>query len=188
MGCILSISPPSAAATSGGAPAAITNGLSQEQMDLCELIGAAVPPSVAETAPAEDVLVELEAYKRENVLPLFDSSTNKYADPLPWWKAHETRYPRLYALAMQFLQVQATSAPSERVFSSGGKTVTVDRASLLPHNVDMLVFLRANWGLAEKILNRKITGDTEEKGQKRKCGNAMRGEGGAEGQETKETK
>jgi hypothetical protein len=42
------------------------------------------------------------------------------------------------------LAILATSAPSERVFSSSANIVDKKRVRLKPENVDLLVFLRGN--------------------------------------------
>jgi hypothetical protein len=65
--------------------------------------------------------------------------------PLIWWSEHAKLYPNLAVLARQWLCIPATSAPSERVFSHMGKTITAERASLLPANAEVLVFLHDVW-------------------------------------------
>eukprot|EP00731_Ephydatia_muelleri_P034784 Em0076g17a len=40
------------------------------------------------------------------------------ADPLAWWEAHCNAYPNIAILAKKYLAVPASSAPSERVFST----------------------------------------------------------------------
>lgn len=65
-------------------------------------------------------------------------------DPLEWWKNNESRFPKIAVLARRYLSIPASSAPSERVFSTAGHIVNVKRTSLLPENVDMLVFLNKN--------------------------------------------
>ena len=65
-------------------------------------------------------------------------------DPLDWWRCHQTNFPRIAKLAQQYLCIPATSAPSERVFSTGGNIVTCHRAALKPDAVDRLVFLAKN--------------------------------------------
>lgn len=66
------------------------------------------------------------------------------ADPLEWWRCHQANFPRVAKLARQYLCIPATSAPSERVFSTGGNIVTCHRAALKPDAVDRLVFLAQN--------------------------------------------
>lgn len=65
-------------------------------------------------------------------------------DPLEWWKIHEGNFLRVSQLARKYLCIPATSAPSERVFSTGGNIVTCQRATLKPDKVDKLVFLATN--------------------------------------------
>jgi hypothetical protein len=47
-------------------------------------------------------------------------------------------------LAERILAIPATSAPSERVFSSAANIVDKKRVRLKPENIDLLVFLRGN--------------------------------------------
>ena len=65
-------------------------------------------------------------------------------EPLEWWQQHEPTFPRVSLLAKKYLCIQATSAPSERVFSTGGNIVTCQRAVLKPEKVDQLIFLARN--------------------------------------------
>ncbi len=47
-------------------------------------------------------------------------------------------------LARKYLCCPASSAPSERVFSTSGNTVSYKRTNLDPHNVNMLVYIHEN--------------------------------------------
>ena len=67
--------------------------------------------------------------------------------PLQWWKANEPLFPHLAVIAKRFLCIPATSAPTERVFSSAGLTISNARARMLPENADNLVFLNDNYEL-----------------------------------------
>ena len=56
-------------------------------------------------------------------------------------------FPMLYKLAMKYLCIQATSVPSERVFSSlstAGDIVTAERARIDSELVDSMIFLKKN--------------------------------------------
>ena len=64
--------------------------------------------------------------------------------PLTWWKENATKYPRLAKIARCILGIPATSATSERIFSTAGLTATKLRSCLKPSNVDALVFLNKN--------------------------------------------
>ena len=65
-------------------------------------------------------------------------------DTLSWWNRHGEDYPRLAILAKEVVCVPATSAPSERVFSTSGLIVDKRRSSLHPAMVNILVFLHRN--------------------------------------------
>lgn len=65
-------------------------------------------------------------------------------DPSAWWQAHETSFPTIATTAKQLLCIPASSASSERVFSSAGNIVSAKRNCLSPENVNMLVFLHQN--------------------------------------------
>ena len=60
--------------------------------------------------------------------------------PLLWWKVNAERFPNLACLARVPLSIPAISAPSERVFSTAGNTVTKLRNCLKPKNIDALIF------------------------------------------------
>ncbi|CAB4375273.1 unnamed protein product [Rhizophagus irregularis] len=61
---------------------------------------------------------------------------------LKWWKLHEEEYPHLANMAKDYLGVPATSAPSERIFSSAADVITYDRASLAPKTVRSVMCLK----------------------------------------------
>jgi hypothetical protein len=63
--------------------------------------------------------------------------------PLQWWNIHHPSIPLLAQLARRYLCVPATSASSERVFSSAGLTIAYARAGLLPQHASELVLLKA---------------------------------------------
>jgi hypothetical protein len=66
------------------------------------------------------------------------------SNPLHWWRYNSSRFPRLAALARKLLAIQATSAPSERLFSAAGLTIAKDRSRLTQDNAAMLIFLHDN--------------------------------------------
>lgn len=65
-------------------------------------------------------------------------------NPLEQWKTRGTKYPKLSELANKYLNIPATSVNSERCFSTAGNIVTAKRSTLLPDNINMLVFLYQN--------------------------------------------
>lgn len=83
---------------------------------------------------------ELDRYRRVPILP-FKDAAYEFNNPLAWWRDHESEFPNIARLARRILAIPATSAPSERVFSTAGLTIAKDRASLQPETADDLVFL-----------------------------------------------
>ncbi|XP_034073833.1 zinc finger BED domain-containing protein 1-like [Gymnodraco acuticeps] len=65
-------------------------------------------------------------------------------DPAAWWWNKRTTYPLLSEVALSYLCVQASSTPSERVFSTAGDTICPERSRILPEKADMLIFLNKN--------------------------------------------
>jgi hypothetical protein len=88
--------------------------------------------------PVTPLKVELETYFK---LPHLPSSK---LNVLEWWKTQSSVLPLLSAIARKYLCIPASSAPSERLFSSSGNVVTKLRSSLDPKNVDMIVYLHEN--------------------------------------------
>ena len=90
--------------------------------------------TVAERKTAE-VKDEVARLQRQPSLP-FD------ANPLIWWKEHAIDYKYLAPFARAILAIPASSAPSERVFSIAGLTLTSNRGRLDSGVVEDIVFLK----------------------------------------------
>jgi hypothetical protein len=84
---------------------------------------------------------EIQLYKAAKGIKLRDPHSGLFNNPLHWWRDHESDYPHLAKLAMKYLSIPATSAPSERVFSTAGLTIAKDRARLEASRANELVFL-----------------------------------------------
>lgn len=65
-------------------------------------------------------------------------------DCLKWWSMQTRTYVQLSQLARAVFAIPATSAPSERVFSTAGITLSARRSRLLPSNVDKIIFVHDN--------------------------------------------
>ncbi|CAB4431869.1 unnamed protein product [Rhizophagus irregularis] len=90
---------------------------------------------------------ELKSYFRE---PTISKST----DVLAWWKVQEANYSNLSKMALDYLAIPATSAPVERIFSSGTDLVTQKRCSLKGETIRELMCLKSWWkiGFNEPII------------------------------------
>ncbi|XP_033725237.1 zinc finger BED domain-containing protein 1-like [Pecten maximus] len=85
---------------------------------------------------------EIERYLSSPVNTLSDS--DKSLTTLEWWKENELFSPRIAVLAKHYLAVQASSVPSERVFSLAGELVSKKRSRMSPEHVDLFIFLNKN--------------------------------------------
>jgi hypothetical protein len=82
-----------------------------------------------------------------------DDGNYVFHDPLVWWKQNQMSYPILARLAMIYLAVQATSAPSERVFSLASRIITNKRNRLNPDMAGKMLFVSENWKWWQEQLN-----------------------------------
>jgi hypothetical protein len=90
----------------------------------------------------EECKDELRNYKR-NVARV--PMKGKFPDAIGWWKKYDKRFPRLGALAHKYLSIQATSAPSERIFSLAGRIIEDRRTRLDPDTAGQLLYVASNY-------------------------------------------
>jgi hypothetical protein len=64
-----------------------------------------------------------------------------FGNPFKIWNTLKLMYPHLYKIAIKYLQVTATSAPAERLFSKTGQIMTDKRSRIKPKRLNRLVFL-----------------------------------------------
>lgn len=109
------------------------------EADLAAILG----PKMETRVPAlED---EIARYKRAALL-------DRRAAPLAWWRGRKDDFPNLRALAKRYLAIQPSSAAVERVFSTGGNTVSKRRASLAKDTIEELILCHDNQDLVQKKL------------------------------------
>ena len=92
--------------------------------------------------------IELERYKLMKSLPV-QYLDETFSNALSWWQMQEKILPVLSTVARRVLCVPATSAPSERVFSVAGWTISKFCTSVQPQHASELIFLHDSWPLAE---------------------------------------
>jgi len=115
--------------------------------------------AVAPGAENVDDKCEAELKKFLSTVPMDrgkkDTTTKKFvhSDPLDWWKIHETKFPNLGVLARKFLAIQASSAPSERIFSQASLLISDKRTRLDPKIAGKALFVKQNWESFEEELN-----------------------------------
>ena len=67
--------------------------------------------------------------------------SDRFVDPLQWWKLYESKFPKVSILARRYLAIPASSAASERLFSRLKQTATAARQGLKPSTLCMLLFV-----------------------------------------------
>ena len=104
-----------------------------------------------------DVEREMQEYAAAPKIPRATQVNGKHVlnNPLEWWKVRCHKLPILSLLARRSLCVPATSAPSERLFSTAGLTIANARAGLLPDNAAYLIFLHEAWPVMKEQVRRK---------------------------------
>jgi hypothetical protein len=110
--------------------------------DLLESLIQESQPGASSRSSTGKSPIQLEV---EHYLDLTPKAGSIDVDVLKWWKAQAEDLPLLAAMARKILAIPATSASSERLFSSGGNVVTTQRMCLDPQTVEKLVFYHDNW-------------------------------------------
>ena len=84
-----------------------------------------------------------------------------YPDALGWWKKYNMTFPCLAFLAKKYLSIQATSAPSERIFSKAIRIIS-ERCTILGHTVAwQLLYVACNHEWYTLQLQQKDSEKTE---------------------------
>jgi len=87
--------------------------------------------------PTALIISEIDKYLQEPLIP-------RTEDPLKWWNENKNIYSTLFEIMKRRLCIQASSVPSERVFSKGGQIVTEKRSRLTSKRVEQIIFLNCN--------------------------------------------
>ena len=93
----------------------------------------------------------MKEYETEEIEPADCEPSEIYS----YWRKKASRWPRLSAMVKDLLSVPATSAASERSFSTGKDVFGISRMSLDPQTLEALVCLRS-WYRAGIIKDLKI--------------------------------
>ena len=82
---------------------------------------------------------ELREYEKEETEPIAGGPYRIFY----YWALWSSQWPKLSAMAKDLLSIPATSAASERAFSTGKDVFGIARMSLHPETVEALVCLRS---------------------------------------------
>lgn len=98
---------------------------------------------------------EMKAYLKADKLPIEApaESKEKYNNPLEWWKKYQSVFPKLARLAKVYLSIQATSAPTERVFSCASRVIGEKKVRMKPENAGKLLYVSRNWQWYQNEIN-----------------------------------
>ena len=86
--------------------------------------------------------MELDRYLNEKGMPLMNKT--KYNNTLEWWKQHEVEFPVFSKLAIMFLAIMATSAPSVTIWSRAVQILTAKRSRLEEDVSAGIIFVKEN--------------------------------------------
>ena len=73
-----------------------------------------------------------------------------YNCPLSWWKSSHHRFKNLESLAVKYLAIPATSAPSERIWSRAARVLTVKQNRMSEEVTSAMMYCRENRELLHK--------------------------------------
>ena len=73
-----------------------------------------------------------------------------YTCPLDWWKTSAHRFKNLERLAVKYLAIPATSAPSERIWSRAARVLTAKRNRLSEEVSSAMMYCKENRELLHK--------------------------------------
>jgi hypothetical protein len=97
---------------------------------------------LCDTTNACNIEAEWTCWLKEKVQP-------RDTDILLYWKVKQNEYPTVARIAKDHLEIPASSAPSESVFSHGDDLVTKKRNRVVPQTIRELLFLRDAGGINE---------------------------------------
>ena len=75
----------------------------------------------------------------------------EHSNPAKWWKEDDSEFPLIAQIARRVLCMPATSAPSERIFSVAGLTISNARARLQGDIAGAQIFLHDAYPQMERL-------------------------------------
>jgi hypothetical protein len=79
----------------------------------------------------------------KGVCPMYDEN-DAFNDPLKWWKEICAKYPYVANIDCKYLAIPATSAPSEQVWSSLARILSLRHAHLSDDLVGHMIYVKEN--------------------------------------------
>lgn len=100
----------------------------------------------------EDLNTELNIYLNLNISQ--EKAIEFAKNPLTFWKDQTSTMPMLSSISRAVFIVQASSAPSERLFSLSGQVLTNRRIQLNPETASSIIFLNSFHKLKETNMDK----------------------------------
>ncbi|CAE6479261.1 unnamed protein product [Rhizoctonia solani] len=117
--------------------------LGTKDMDEFEYaMNASMPQSIHQHQEPTSLAREIQEYLAEPTTTM---------EPLEWWSKHQSRFPRLAAMARDYLCIPGSSVAVERVLSTGRDVISLRRASLSAETITILMKYRADIILEESV-------------------------------------
>jgi len=82
--------------------------------------------------------------QRNELSDYVNMKVSKDAEMIDFWRENHAVLPHLYKVACRVLCVPASSAASERMFSTAGRLLEKRRTNLNPESTNALLFLHSN--------------------------------------------
>ena len=87
-----------------------------------------------------------------------DNNSKVYNCPLSWWKSSAHRFINLGKLAVKYLGVPATSAPSEHIWSQAARVLNV-KQNKMKEDVTAAMVLQREQAHSPQVLHQDCQGD-----------------------------
>jgi len=111
-------------------------------------------PDDQDNSATANILCENQMYQlllgNDFKMKMQNSETKAYNCPLDWWKTSAHRFKNFERLAVKYLAIPATSAPSERIWSRAARVLTAKRNKLSEEVSSAIMYCKENRELLHK--------------------------------------
>ena len=93
---------------------------------------------------SDEMQISKEEHQLNDYMKIKANSEDRRLDPFDYWVKRKEQFPSLSTVACDILATPASTAPVERIFSSGGEVTRGKRNRLTDKNLEREIFLRRN--------------------------------------------
>ena len=116
--------------------------------------GDKMTPDDQDNTATANMLCENEMYQlllgNDFKMKMQNIKTKVYNCPLDWWKTSAHRFKNFERLAVKYLAIPATSAPSERIWSRAARVLTVKQNRMSEEVTSAIMYCKENRELLHK--------------------------------------